>query len=73
MFRGLSIQWASSLLGFVALVLAPSPFLFFKHGHKVRSRSKFAPAPDLKIRDEILQQDREEKEKKAGKTASESA
>jgi len=73
MYKGLSIQWASSLLGFVALVLAPSPFLFFRHGHRIRGSSKFAPAPDLKIRDEVLQQEREEKEKKSGKKAPESA
>lgn len=43
MFEGMGIQWASTLLGCVALVLAPIPFIFYKYGAKIRSKSAYAP------------------------------
>lgn len=55
MFEGMGIQWASTLLGCVALVLVPMPVVFYVFGKKIRARSKFAPAPDIeqdKRRDE---------------------
>lgn len=53
MFTKLGVNWAGSLIGFVALALAPSPFLFYKYGARIRSKSKFAPCIDLKIAQEI--------------------
>ncbi|KAG6036631.1 hypothetical protein E4U41_005600 [Claviceps citrina] len=44
MFEGLGIQWASTLLGCVAVVLAPIPFVFYKYGGRIRARSAYAPA-----------------------------
>jgi DHA1 family multidrug resistance protein-like MFS transporter len=55
MFEGMGIQWASTLIGAVAVVLAPMPVVFYIYGKKIRARSKFAPAPDIaqdKRRDE---------------------
>ncbi|KAL6794576.1 major facilitator superfamily domain-containing protein [Trichoderma sp. SZMC 28013] len=43
MFLGMHIQWASTLLGCVALVLAPIPFAFYFYGAKIRAKSKIAP------------------------------
>ncbi|KAL8804248.1 MAG: hypothetical protein Q9182_002702 [Xanthomendoza sp. 2 TL-2023] len=43
MFQGLGVQWAGSLLGFVALALVPIPVIFWKYGARIRARSKFAP------------------------------
>jgi DHA1 family multidrug resistance protein-like MFS transporter len=43
MFTGMGIQWAATLLGCVAVVLAPIPFLFYVYGHKIRQRSAYAP------------------------------
>ncbi|PHH82953.1 hypothetical protein CDD82_4171 [Ophiocordyceps australis] len=43
MFQGMGIQWASTLLGCVALALAPIPFVFYKYGAQIRQRSAFAP------------------------------
>ncbi|KAK7424210.1 hypothetical protein QQZ08_008698 [Neonectria magnoliae] len=43
MFDGMGIQWASTLLGCVAVVLAPIPFIFYKYGAKIRQRSAYAP------------------------------
>ena len=43
MFHNLGINWAATLLAFVALILTPSPFLFYKYGVRIRRRSTFAP------------------------------
>ena len=43
MFDGMGIQWAATLLGCVALVLAPIPFIFYKYGAKIRQKSSYAP------------------------------
>lgn len=42
MYNTLNPQWASSLLGFLALIMVPVPFLLYKYGPKVRSMSKNA-------------------------------
>lgn len=39
----LGINWASTLIAGIALVLAPIPFLFFKYGARIRQGSRFAP------------------------------
>ncbi|KAI4190457.1 MAG: hypothetical protein L6R41_000762 [Letrouitia leprolyta] len=43
MFSALGVNWAGSLLGFVALALVPIPIVFYKYGHRIRARSSFAP------------------------------
>ncbi|TFK32378.1 MFS polyamine transporter [Crucibulum laeve] len=43
MFTNLGVNWASTLIGLLALLFAPSPFLFYKYGPSIRGRSKFAP------------------------------
>lgn len=55
MFEGMGIQWAATLIGCVAVVLAPMPIFFYLYGKKIRAKSNFAPAPDIaqdKKRDE---------------------
>ncbi|KAJ7171187.1 MFS general substrate transporter [Mycena filopes] len=49
MFTKLGVNWAATLLGALGLLLAPSPFLFYKYGAQIRKHSKFAPCVDLKI------------------------
>lgn len=44
MYHGLGVQWASGLLAFLALLCAPMPFLFYRYGAKIRSKSRFASA-----------------------------
>lgn len=56
MFTGLGVNWAASLLGFVALALTPFPYLFYFYGSKIRRWSKFAPAIDLKTREQLEQE-----------------
>ncbi len=43
MFNNLGIEWASTLLGLLAAVLVPIPIAFYKWGHLIRAKSKFAP------------------------------
>lgn len=42
MFHGMGTNWAGLLLGLFAFVLAPVPFLFYKYGKRIRTKSKFA-------------------------------
>lgn len=41
MYEKLGINWASSLLGFVAIALLPVPWLFFKFGPRIRAHSRY--------------------------------
>lgn len=43
MFHNLGVQWAGSLLGFLALAFLPIPFLFYKYGGALRKKSHYAP------------------------------
>ncbi|KAH6847897.1 major facilitator superfamily domain-containing protein [Chaetomium sp. MPI-CAGE-AT-0009] len=43
MFEGMGIQWASTLLGCIAVALVPIPVVFWMYGHKIRARSAYAP------------------------------
>ncbi|TDZ23370.1 putative transporter [Colletotrichum orbiculare MAFF 240422] len=43
MFNGMGIEYASTLLGCVAVVLAPIPVVFYIWGHKIRAKSAYAP------------------------------
>ncbi|KAK0286261.1 hypothetical protein LTR91_017527 [Friedmanniomyces endolithicus] len=55
MFEGIGIQWGMTLLGCLATMFIPMPFVFYFYGKKIRAKSKFAPAPDIqqdKRRDE---------------------
>ncbi|KAL0930658.1 MFS multidrug transporter [Colletotrichum truncatum] len=42
MYQNLGNNWASSVPAFLALACVPFPFLFYKYGHAIRSRCKFA-------------------------------
>lgn len=41
MFLNMKIKWASTLLGCIASVLIPVPFLFYKYGKALRDKSKY--------------------------------
>ena len=41
MYRGMGINWATSLLGFVCTALLPVPWIIFKYGKAIRARSKY--------------------------------
>lgn len=46
MFDALGVGGGGSLIGGVAILLAPIPFIFYRYGEPLRKRSKFAPTPD---------------------------
>ena len=46
MFDSLGVGGGGSLIGGVACLLAPIPFIFYKYGEPIRKRSRFAPTPD---------------------------
>jgi hypothetical protein len=41
MYEGMGIGWATSLLGFLSLALLPVPYIFFKWGPQIRSKSTY--------------------------------
>ncbi|KAH8599487.1 putative bicyclomycin resistance protein [Bisporella sp. PMI_857] len=41
MYENLGIGWATSVLGFLSLVLLPIPWVLFKWGPQIRARSRF--------------------------------
>jgi DHA1 family multidrug resistance protein-like MFS transporter len=43
MFKGMGINWTSTLLGCVAALLVPVPIWFYLKGAKIREKSAFAP------------------------------
>ncbi|GME33655.1 Major facilitator superfamily [Neofusicoccum parvum] len=50
MYEKLGIHWASTLAAFLALVCLPFPFLFFKHGHRIRAKCKYAAEAEVFMR-----------------------
>ncbi|KAF2717799.1 MFS general substrate transporter [Polychaeton citri CBS 116435] len=42
LFKNLGVRWATSLLGFLCIALAPAPILFYIYGKKIRGWSKYA-------------------------------
>ena len=46
MFDALGVGGGGSLIGGVAVLLMPIPFIFYRYGEPLRKRSKFAPTPD---------------------------
>ncbi|KAK0111172.1 hypothetical protein ONS95_001548 [Cadophora gregata] len=45
MFNALGVGGGGSLIGGVAVLLMPIPFIFYKYGGSIRERSTFAPTP----------------------------
>ncbi|OJT09245.1 hypothetical protein TRAPUB_14320 [Trametes pubescens] len=50
MFDTLNPRWASTLLGCIAVVLGPIPFVLRAYGHHLRKNSKYAPTGDQPTR-----------------------
>jgi len=46
MFDALGVGGGGSLIGGIAVLLAPIPFVFYYYGEPLRKRSKFAPTPE---------------------------
>ncbi|KAK0705818.1 major facilitator superfamily domain-containing protein [Apiosordaria backusii] len=41
LFSSLGIGWASSLLGFISIVLVPVPWVLYKYGKRIRAHSRY--------------------------------
>ncbi|KIW62303.1 hypothetical protein PV04_10488 [Phialophora macrospora] len=57
MFHSLGVGGGGSLIGGVACLLAPIPFVFYKYGEAIRVRSRFAPTNQIPPSDEEQQAD----------------
>ena len=44
MYKTLGFHWASSLLAFLTVAMAPFPYVFFVYGRRLRKKSRFSPA-----------------------------
>lgn len=64
MFNSLGVGGGGSLIGGVACLLAPIPFIFYKYGEGIRRRSKFAPTspPQAESEQERRRSESEEEE-----------
>lgn len=63
-FTNLGIGWGASTFGFIAVAIAPSPFLFYKYGWRLRQMSRFAPCLDVGLREQVFEEERLEQERK---------
>ncbi|KAJ5179913.1 hypothetical protein N7492_003123 [Penicillium capsulatum] len=43
-YNNLGYHWATSLLAFLTLAMVPFPYIFFRYGHIIRQKSRFATA-----------------------------
>ncbi|KAH6672043.1 multidrug resistance protein [Halenospora varia] len=41
LYKALGLGWGNSLLGFIALAMAPVPMIFWKYGERLRTSSRF--------------------------------
>lgn len=41
MYNGIGVGWAGSVFGFVAVLMMPLPWVFFKYGKALRARSSY--------------------------------
>ncbi len=46
MFKNLGVNWAVTLIAFLALVCSPMPLLFYLYGGKIRRQTKFGREAD---------------------------
>ncbi|KAJ9214951.1 hypothetical protein DTO166G4_3543 [Paecilomyces variotii] len=49
MFSSLGIGWASSLLGFVSVVLVPVPWVLYKYGRGIRAHSQYITVEEVVV------------------------
>ena len=70
MYHGIGVNWATSVLGFVAIAMIPIPVVFYLYGHIIRSWSKNSPnkvGVDESIEEKKAEKEAEKEEKKAEK------
>ncbi|TKA28618.1 hypothetical protein B0A50_02945 [Salinomyces thailandicus] len=62
MFQSLGVGGGGSLIGGVACLLAPIPFVFYKYGKPIRERSRFAPTGPPPGQNEQQEDEKEQQE-----------
>lgn len=45
MYEGIGVHWTMTLLGCIAAILAPAPLIFWRMGHRLRTKSPYAKSP----------------------------
>lgn len=50
MYHNLGVEWAGTVVGFIALIFIPAPILFYKFGQRIRMSSKYAREADAAAR-----------------------
>lgn len=68
MFEGIGVEWGMTLLGCVAALFIPMPFILYKYGKSIRAKSKFAPAPDVQQDKKRDEESRGQQEQEKGLT-----
>ncbi|KAK4048782.1 hypothetical protein OIV83_004548 [Microbotryomycetes sp. JL201] len=63
MYKNLGVNWASTLLALIALVITPAPFIFYRHGARIRGASRFAPCLDIAMRERVELEERADDER----------
>ncbi|KAI1767008.1 MFS general substrate transporter [Hypoxylon sp. FL1150] len=46
MYEGIGTHWTMTILGCVAVALLPAPWVFWRYGERLRSRSPYAKSPE---------------------------
>ena len=41
-YKNMGVHWTLTILGVISLLLVPVPYLFYKYGPWIRSKSKYA-------------------------------
>lgn len=72
MFNALGVGGGGSLIGGVAILLAPIPFIFYKYGGPLRERSRFAPTKSATAEKEVPAEQQPSEEYEGDETAVES-
>jgi DHA1 family multidrug resistance protein-like MFS transporter len=62
MFDKLGVDWAGSLLGFLAIAFMPIPFLFYIYGERLRKTSAYAPTDFGKKNDDEESQEKSDEQ-----------
>lgn len=52
MFDKMTLGGGGSMIGGIAVLLAPIPFVFYRYGATIRKKSKFAPTPEEEKKEE---------------------
>jgi hypothetical protein len=61
MYKELTFKWVSTLLGCIAVLMAPIPFVLLAWGPKIRAKSRFASAL-LETEEKVLGEGKERME-----------